>query len=134
MHRACTSVKAGEPIVIDKGRKGLEQSLHHPNAGASQFTQRGSNEPEAAAGKTLMDPKKQEIYNQIARLILHNTLDKVWDLILELASAREERARSERATSERSENTSSLEERITARITKAVIDGIGAGTQRARAL
>ena len=91
MHRARTSAEAGELMVIDKGRKGLEQSLHHPNAGASQFTQRGSNEPEAAAGKTLMDPKKQEIYNQIAGLIPHDTLDKVWDLTLELASAREER-------------------------------------------
>lgn len=133
-HRSRSADAAGEPMVIDRGRRGLEQSLHHPNAGASQFTRRGRAESAAVAAAGGTEASENEVYSQIAGLIPHESLGKVWELVLRVADAREARVRSECASIASTRATEkSIEERIAARITKAVEDGIGAGSQRASA-
>jgi len=132
-HRSRSVGAAGEPMVIDQGRRGLEQSLHHPNAGASQLTRRGSIES-AATSKGSREDTERVIRDQIAGLVPPDALERVWELTLQLADAREQQVRTATASAaSRSASERSLEERIAAKITKAVEDGIGAGTARANA-
>jgi hypothetical protein len=53
-------------MAVDKGHAGLEQSIHHPNHGASAYNGRNSPETE----KESIEDIKTKAYNEIYSLIL----------------------------------------------------------------
>ncbi|KAL6410858.1 Protein kinase-like domain [Ilyonectria robusta] len=70
-----------EPMAVDSGRAGLENSSFHPNAGASQYGQRQRNDiataPPIEAGTT-GDTAEEKALKELSSLVQGEVLERVW--------------------------------------------------------
>lgn len=70
-----------EPMAVDSGRAGLENSSFHPNAGASQYGQRQRNDiataPPIEAG-TAGDTAEEKALKELSSLVQGEVLERVW--------------------------------------------------------
>ncbi|KAM4061011.1 hypothetical protein HRG_010079 [Hirsutella rhossiliensis] len=75
------------PMVIDGGKKGLAQSMHHPNAGQGAFTTASRTNPDPPADRDQPEEHVREAYRHIASLVHGETFQGVWEAIQKLLRA-----------------------------------------------
>ncbi|XP_044715330.1 uncharacterized protein HRG_10909 [Hirsutella rhossiliensis] len=129
------------PMVIDGGKKGLAQSMHHPNAGQGAFTTASRTNPDPPADRDQLEEHVREAYRHIASLVHGETFQGVWEAIQKLLRAdREAHAprgqTSDKLTTTKTELSATVREAVEAamggKTMKKTWAEIAAGAQTAR--
>ena len=85
-------------MAIDSGAEGLNQSIHHPNAGRGAFTISPSVEPKSNAVRSRYNSESDNERSKIAGIVPPELLEKTWEVVSSLLDAREQRVRAELAS------------------------------------